>query len=115
MVGSVIIGTKSGFLRNANLSRKLMYFVITPYYCTLYVINLGDNEVQCTMLDLLNQFDGFETTQSVKVVMATNHIDILDTTLPRPGRIDRKIEFSAPNEEVCVYVHVCVCLFFHNW
>ena len=52
------------------------------------------------MLELLNQLDGFEATQSIKVVMATNRIDILDQALLRPGRIDRKIEFPAPNEEV---------------
>eukprot|EP00730_Choanoeca_flexa_P018159 TRINITY_DN8813_c0_g1_i3.p1 TRINITY_DN8813_c0_g1~~TRINITY_DN8813_c0_g1_i3.p1 ORF type:complete len:412 (+),score=111.72 TRINITY_DN8813_c0_g1_i3:126-1361(+) len=58
----------------------------------------GDSEVQRTMLELLNQLDGFEATQSIKVIMATNRIDILDSALLRPGRIDRKIEFPAPNE-----------------
>ena len=60
----------------------------------------GDSEVQRTMLELLNQLDGFDTTPNVKIIMATNRIDILDPALLRPGRIDRKIEFPNPNAEV---------------
>jgi len=56
----------------------------------------GDSEVQRTMLELLAQLDGFEATQNIKVVMATNRVDILDPALLRPGRIDRKIEFPNP-------------------
>jgi len=58
----------------------------------------GDSEVQRTMLELLNQLDGFESTKEIKIIMATNRIDILDPALLRPGRIDRKIEFPNPNE-----------------
>ncbi|CAK84111.1 unnamed protein product (macronuclear) [Paramecium tetraurelia] len=56
----------------------------------------GDSEVQRTMLELLNQLDGFESTQTIKIIMATNRIDILDAALLRPGRIDRKVEFPNP-------------------
>ncbi|CAO1419699.1 unnamed protein product [Diamesa serratosioi] len=59
----------------------------------------GDREVQRTMLELLNQLDGFSSTADIKVIAATNRVDILDPALLRSGRLDRKIEFPHPNEE----------------
>lgn len=59
----------------------------------------GDSEVQRTMLELLNQLDGFESSKDIKIIMATNRLDILDPALLRPGRIDRKIEFPPPSVE----------------
>ncbi|OWZ70062.1 26S protease regulatory subunit 6A-B [Cryptococcus neoformans] len=58
----------------------------------------GDREVQRTMLELLNQLDGFSSDSRIKVIAATNRIDILDPALLRSGRLDRKIEFPLPNE-----------------
>merc|ERR1712178_615083 len=59
----------------------------------------GDREAQRTMLVLLNQLDGFQPNLDVKVIAATNRVDILDPALLRSGRLDRKIEFPMPNED----------------
>lgn len=45
----------------------------------------GDREVQRTMLELLNQLDGFSSTADIKVIAATNRVDILDPALLRSG------------------------------
>lgn len=59
----------------------------------------GDNEVQRTMLELINQLDGFDARGNIKVLMATNRPDTLDPALLRPGRLDRRVEFSLPDVE----------------
>lgn len=59
----------------------------------------GEREVQRTMLELLNQLDGFSTLENVKVICATNRPDTLDPALMRSGRFDRKIELPLPNLE----------------
>lgn len=57
----------------------------------------GEREIQRTMLELLNQMDGFDARGDVKVILATNRIESLDPALLRPGRVDRKIEFPLPD------------------
>jgi len=57
----------------------------------------GKKEVQRTMLEMLNQLDGFDNRTDVKVILATNRIESLDPALIRPGRIDRKIYFPFPD------------------
>merc|ERR1719158_1607650 len=59
----------------------------------------GDDEVSRTMLEIVNQLDGFESRGNVKVLMATNRPDTLDPALLSPGRLDRKIEFGLPDLE----------------
>ncbi len=59
----------------------------------------GDHEVQRTMLEIVNQLDGFDSRGNIKVIMATNRPDTLDPALMRPGRLDRKIEFGLPDLE----------------
>ena len=59
----------------------------------------GSREVQRTMLELLNQLDGFSTDDKVRVIAATNRPDTLDPALVRAGRLDRKIELPLPDEK----------------
>ena len=56
----------------------------------------GDGEVQQTMLELLSQLDGFSSNDMIKVIAATNRLDVLDPALLRSGRLDRKIELPHP-------------------
>ncbi|KPJ10370.1 26S protease regulatory subunit 10B [Papilio machaon] len=59
----------------------------------------ADREIQRTLMELLNQMDGFDSLGQVKIIMATNRPDTLDPALLRPGRLDRKIEIPLPNEQ----------------
>lgn len=58
----------------------------------------ADREIQRTLMELLNQMDGFDELGQTKIIMATNRPDTLDPALLRAGRLDRKIEIGLPNE-----------------
>ena len=65
----------------------------------LKIATSGDREVQRTLMQLLSELDGFELRGDVKIIGATNRVDILDPALLRPGRFDRMIDFPMPDEE----------------
>ena len=59
----------------------------------------GEREVNRTFMQLLAELDGFKCLDEVKIIGATNRIDILDHAMIRPGRLDRLIEVGLPDEE----------------
>jgi len=58
----------------------------------------GEREIHRTLSQLLVEIDGFDPLDKVKVMAATNRIDIIDPALLRPGRFDRLIHVPAPDE-----------------
>ncbi len=62
----------------------------------------GDREVARTMMQLLAELDGFDPRGQVKIIGATNRVDILDPALLRPGRFDRLIEIPPPTKDACI-------------
>jgi proteasome regulatory subunit len=59
----------------------------------------GDREVQRTLMQILAEMDGFDPRGEVKLIAATNRLDMLDPALLRPGRFDRVIEIPLPTKE----------------
>jgi proteasome regulatory subunit len=58
----------------------------------------GEREVNRTFMQLLSELDGFKPLDNVKIIGATNRLDILDSAIIRPGRLDRLIEVNVPDE-----------------
>ena len=72
----------------------------TIFKCIKLILGTSaDREIQRTLMELLNQMDGFDVLGKVKMIMATNRPDTLDPALLRPGRLDRKIEIPLPNDQ----------------
>ena len=69
----------------------------------------AEMEQDQTLNQLLVEMDGFDTTESVVVLAATNRIDVLDSALTRPGRFDRRVYVSRPDikgREAILNVHI---------
>jgi 26S proteasome regulatory subunit T1 len=110
VIGSELVQKYVG--EGARMVRELFELARTKKACIIFFDEIdaiggarfddgigGDNEVQRTMLELINQLDGFDPRGNIKVLMATNRPDTLDPALTRPGRLDRKVEFSLPDLE----------------
>eukprot|EP01125_Pyxidicula_operculata_P000334 TRINITY_DN10386_c0_g1_i1.p1 TRINITY_DN10386_c0_g1~~TRINITY_DN10386_c0_g1_i1.p1 ORF type:complete len:431 (-),score=107.60 TRINITY_DN10386_c0_g1_i1:245-1537(-) len=108
VIGSELVQKYVG--EGARMVRELFQMARTKKACIIFFDEVdaiggtrfdegagGDNEVQRTMLEILNQLDGFDARGNIKVIMATNRPDTLDPALTRPGRLDRKIEFGLPD------------------
>merc|ERR1719330_192751 len=110
VIGSELVQRYVG--EGARMVRELFQLARTKKACIIFIDEVdaiggsrggdeahGDNEVQRTMLEIVNRLDGFDARGNVKVLMATNRPDTLDPALLRPGRLDRKIEFGLPDLE----------------
>lgn len=64
----------------------------------------GEREVQRTFMQLLAEIDGFSPLGDVKIIAATNRIDIIDTAITRPGRFDRLVLVPTPDYEGIVEI-----------
>merc|ERR1719238_340212 len=108
VIGSELVQKYVG--EGARMVRQLFEMARTKKACVIFFDEIdaiggtrfddgagGDDEVQRTMLELINQLDGFDARGNIKVLMATNRPDTLDPALMRPGRLDRKIEFGLPD------------------
>ncbi len=59
----------------------------------------GNDEREQTLNQILVEMDGFEPTEKVIVMAATNRPDVLDPAILRPGRFDRRVMIDAPDRE----------------
>jgi len=109
VVASAIVDKYIG--ESARLIREMFGFAKDHQPCIIFMDEIdaiggrrfsegtsADREIQRTLMELLNQLDGFDALGKVKMICATNRPDVLDPALMRPGRLDRKVEIPLPNE-----------------
>merc|ERR1712217_552402 len=109
VVASAIVDKYIG--ESARIIREMFGYAKEHQPCIIFMDEIGaiggkrfsqgtsaDREIQRTLMELLNQLDGFDDLGRVKIIMATNRPDTLDPALLRPGRLDRKVEIPLPNE-----------------
>lgn len=107
VIGSELVQRYIG--EGARMIRELFQMARSKKACVIFFDEVdavgtarggdGDDEIQRTMLEMVNQMDGFDSRGNIKVIMATNRPDTLDPALTRPGRVDRKIEIGLPDLE----------------
>jgi cell division protease FtsH len=59
----------------------------------------GHDEREQTLNQMLNEMDGFEATEGIVMIAATNRPDVLDPALLRPGRFDRQVVVPLPEQD----------------
>merc|ERR1712224_1101370 len=100
VVASAIVDKYIG--ESARIIREMFGYAKEHQPCIIFMDEIdaigGARFGQGTLMELLNQLDGFDDLGAVKIIMATNRPDVLDPALLRPGRLDRKIEIPLPNE-----------------
>ena len=70
--------------------------------------NGADREVQRTLMQLLAEMDGFDNRGEVRIIAATNRLDVLDPAILRPGRFDRIVNVPMPDasaRELILKIH----------
>ena len=115
IVASGIIDKYIG--ESARIIREIFSFAKLNFPCIIFIDeidaiggkrfsegNSADREIQRTLMELLNQMDGFSEIINIKIIMATNRPDVLDPALLRPGRLDRKLHVPLPNKNSLVEI-----------
>lgn len=73
----------------------------------------GDNEVQRTMLEIVNQLDGFDARGNIKVLMATNRLACLYVAIIICVYV--AIVFSSTSVHIYFFLFSCLCYFTFWW